>query len=176
MRFINYFYPHCRENIQRVISYTVDILIEILAGILCWAKIASYYALKIKNRLFPSKQKRKPQKASSLFPITVQFDDSTIKTTANGADHESVEWQDVENVVISIEDDFLPMPYWYIGNGKVGIRIPNDAIGGKELLDEFTRRLPGYNCDETYRAIIEAMAAIEGDYMIWRSLISGAPL
>lgn len=169
MRFINFFNPRCRENIQRVVSYPVDILIEIIAVILCWAKIASYYALKIKDSLFPTKQKRKSQKASSLSPITVQFDDSTIKTTVNGADHETVAWQDVENVVIRIEDDFLPIPYWYIGNGKTGIRIPDDAIGVKELLDEFTKRLPGYNCDATYRAIIEAMAAIEGAHPIWRS-------
>jgi len=168
MRATNDFCPQCLKNIQKVIHYAINILCGILGYLLFLAWLAWYYVVKFKNSLSPAKQKRESQKAAPLSPIAVQFDDSIIKTTLNGTDHEAVAWQDVANVVIRIEDDFLPMPYWYIGNGKTGIRIPNDAIGEKELLDEFTRRLPGYDCDETYLAIIEAMAATDGIHPIWR--------
>ncbi|MGL4667929.1 MAG: hypothetical protein ACRCWR_08360 [Saezia sp.] len=37
-----------------------------------------------------------------------------------------IAWGDIDLVAISIEDEFLPFPYWYIGNEENLIRIPND--------------------------------------------------
>ena len=35
---------------------------------------------------------------------------------ANGKEFGRVAWQDIELVVINIEGDFEPFPYWYIGH------------------------------------------------------------
>lgn len=105
---------------------------------------------------------------SQSSPVTIQFNENVILRFYNGEPQEEVQWQEVNSIIISIEDAFLPFPYWYIGNGKTGIRMPNDAVGAKELMDEFAKRLPGYHSDDTYKILIEAMVAMEGVFRIWQ--------
>ncbi len=128
---------------------------------------ASVFAWQLKlDILPPQKLVRSSAERQSL--CSVVFDDQNIRSFYNGNPHESIAWAEIENIFIGIEDDFLPFPYWYIGNSKTDIRMPNDAVGGKELMDEFGNRLPGFRRDETYRVIIDAMGAMEGMFMVWK--------
>jgi hypothetical protein len=122
-------------------------------------------------RDFFSKLKRPArQDAPPGSPLRVEFDPQGILTLLDGQEHERVAWEQVKRVVIAIEGDFLPFPYWYIGDGTAGVRIPNDAQGGERLFFEgLAERLPGYRCDATFQAIIRASTALEGVFLVWEA-------
>ncbi len=83
---------------------------------------------------------------------------------------QSVTWGEIDLIAIRIEDEFLPFPYWYVGNQENLLRIPNDAVGSKELFfDGFSEYVKGYKSDETFKVIIEASAAMEGSFVLWRA-------
>jgi len=105
-------------------------------------------------------------------PITVQSDDWGVRTFRDGNEHGQIAWAQVEIVFVNIEDEFLPFPYWYIGNaeGSCIVRIPNDAGGAESLFfDVFPERLDGYRCDETYEIIAAASSALAGTFVVWKS-------
>jgi len=153
----------------------------VLTGLAFGAMFA--FGQRVKNRLFPTPESTKwkinagpsaadlrPAKraAARAKPVTVAFDDEFIRTTRAGAELESIAWQDVERIVITIGDDFLPMPYWMIATAKGGIRLPNDTPGLESLMEEFKVKLPGYDNDATYTAVIAAMGAMEGVFEVWK--------
>lgn len=146
-----------------------DLILKVIIGfaIAFFGLMALLIAWQLKNTDPLATQPDSENNSATASPITITFDETVLKTTHNGAEHEKVVWDDIAKIVVVIEDDFLPSPYWYIGNGKTGIRVPNDATGSKELLAEFARKLPGYDCDETYKAVIRAMCAMEGFFVIW---------
>lgn len=140
---------------------------DVIWPMLFFVGTASIFVWQLKLDILPPEKSVRPP-AERQLPCSVVFDDHKIESFYNGNPHESIAWAEVENIFVSIEDDFLPFPYWYIGNGKTGIRMPNDSVGGKELMDEFGNRLPGFRQDETYRVIIDAMGAMEGMFMVWK--------
>jgi hypothetical protein len=142
---------------------------DVIWSMLFFVGTASVFAWQLKlDILPPPKSAGSPAERQS--PCSVVFDDQKIQSFYNGNPREVIAWDEVENIFILIEDDFLPFPYWYIGNGKTGIRMPNDAIGGVDLMNEFGLRLPGFARDETYRIISNAMGAMEGMFMVWKRL------
>lgn len=140
---------------------------DVLLGVVFFIGTGSVFAWQLKRDIFP-RQKSVFQPLERQSPCSVVFDDHKIHSFYNGNPHESIAWNDVENIFIIIEDDFLPFPYWYIVNGNTGVRMPNDAVGGKDLMGEFGSRLPGFQRDKTYRVIIDAMGAMEGVFMVWK--------
>ncbi|WP_034292110.1 hypothetical protein [Herbaspirillum sp. RV1423] len=154
-------------------------------GVLTGLSFGAMFAFgqRVKNRLFPAPPstawkinagptaadlrpaRRAVERAK---PVTVAFDDAVIKTSRSGAELESIAWQDIERLVITIGDDFLPMPYWMLVTAKGGIRLPNDTPGLESLMEEFKVKLPGYDNDATYNAVISAMGAMEGTFEVWK--------
>jgi len=154
-------------------------------GVLTGLSFGAMFAFgqRVKNRLFPtpastqwkinagpSAADLRPAKraAARAKPIAVEFDDDAVSTTRNGAALENIAWQDINRIVITIGDDFLPMPYWMIATDKGGIRVPNDAPGLESLMEAFKLKLPGYDSDATYQAVISAMGAMEGTFEVWK--------
>lgn len=107
--------------------------------------------------------------AARARPLTVSFDDTMIQSTRNGAMVESIAWQDIRRITITIGDDFLPMPYWVLATAGGGIRLPNDTPGLEELTQACKTKLPGYDSDATYKAVIAAMGSMEGSFDIWQT-------
>lgn len=153
----------------------------VLTGLAFGAMFA--FGQRVKNRLFPTPESSKwkinagpsaadlrpaQRAAARAKPLSIAFDDSVVKTMRNGAEQESIAWQDIQRIIIAIGDNFLPMPYWMLATDKGGIRIPNDAPGLENLMEEFKQKLPGYDNDATYAAVIAAMGAMEGTFEIWR--------
>lgn len=102
--------------------------------------------------------------------ISVEYDEHGLRLSLDGQEKQAVAWDEIDLIAIRIEDEFLPFPYWYVGNKENLARIPNDAVGGKELFfDGFSEHLKGYKSDSTFRVIIEASGAIEGSFVVWRS-------
>ncbi|MCD4484227.1 hypothetical protein LQR31_07030 [Chromobacterium vaccinii] len=103
-------------------------------------------------------------------PISVIYNEKGVQLHFEGEVKQSVAWGEIDMIAIRIEDEFLPFPYWYVGNQENLLRIPNDATGGKELFfDGLSKYVKGYKSDETFKAIIEASAAMEGSFVLWRT-------
>jgi len=160
-------------------------------GVLTGLSFGAMFAFgqRVKNRLFPTPESTKwkinagptaadlrpaRRAAARAKPMTVAFDEEFIKTSRAGAELESIAWQDINRIVITIGDDFLPMPYWMIATTKGGIRLPNDTPGLEGLMEEFKVKLPGYDNDATYNAVISAMGAMEGTFEVWKKAIPAA--
>lgn len=141
------------------------------------------FGQRVKQRLFPTPESTKwkisggptaadlrpaQRAAARAKPLMVEFDELRVKTLRGGVERDSIAWQDIERIVITIGDDFLPMPYWLLVKGNGGVRIPNDAPGLEQLMEQFKTQLPGYDNDATYQAVINAMGAMEGSFEIWR--------
>ena len=154
-------------------------------GVLTGLSFGAMFAFgqRVKNRLFPTPASTKwkinagptaadmrpaRRAAARAKPMTVAFDDEFIKTSRGDAELESIAWQDINRIVITIGDDFLPMPYWMLATTKGGIRLPNDTPGLESLMEEFKVKLPGYDSDATYDAVIAAMGAMEGSFEVWK--------
>ncbi|MFL9877267.1 hypothetical protein PQR63_02640 [Herbaspirillum rhizosphaerae] len=160
-------------------------------GVLTGLSFGAMFAFgqRVKNRLFPTPESTKwkinagptaadlrpaRRAAARAKPMTVAFDAEFIKTSRAGAELESIAWQDINRIIITIGDDFLPMPYWMIATTKGGIRLPNDTPGLEALMEEFKVKLPGYDNDATYNAVISAMGAMEGTFEVWKKATPAA--
>lgn len=98
-------------------------------------------------------------------PVTVRYDSWGIYIK-----REKIAWGNVKQIIIRIEGKPLPYAHWHIGNGKEGIIVPNDAVGGQELFFKiFPARFAGYDCDHTYQTIINACAASKGSFAVWNA-------
>lgn len=126
------------------------------------------------SRRFSKKKTRSAPTASSAADdpntrFSVRYDPEKVSLYLDGELLQSVAWQAIDLIAIRIEDEFLPFPYWYVGNKEDLLRIPNNAAGSKELFFEgFKEHVPGYDNDATYRKIIEASGALEGSFILWR--------
>ena len=126
------------------------------------------------SRLFSKKTSSAPPASGAADDpntrFSVRYDSERVSLYLDGELLQSVAWQAVDLIAIRIEDEFLPFPYWYVGNRDNLLRIPNNAAGSKELFFEgFKDHVPGYDNDATYRTIIEASGAIEGSFVLWRA-------
>lgn len=112
----------------------------------------------------------RPARATLEPPLSVRFDDWGVYKAKHRQDQARMEWKEIKLVAICIEDSACPQPYWYIGNDESLLRIPNNAPGAEELFfDGFAEKIPGFKCDTTFRTIIEASAAMEGTFILWRA-------
>ncbi|MDN0083697.1 hypothetical protein QU487_13170 [Crenobacter sp. SG2305] len=111
-----------------------------------------------------------PSRNQSSSPISVSYNDQGVCLSFEGQGNQFVTWAEIDLIAIRIEDEFLPFPYWYVGNKDNLLRISNDVIGGKKLFfDGFCEHITGYKSDETFKIIIEASAAMEGSFIVWRA-------
>lgn len=85
----------------------------------------------------------------------------------NGKVFGRIAWADIEQVVINIEGDFEPYPYWYIGHPTQGVRLPEDAENMGDVLLALAQHLPGFSGEVTRKEINVAMQASEGRYRVW---------
>lgn len=100
---------------------------------------------------------------------SVSYNEESISLSFPGWENRKVFWGEIDLIAISIESNFLPYPYWYVGNKSNLLRIPNDAKGGKELfLAGFSEFIPGYKSESTFKTIIEASTAMEGSFTVWK--------
>jgi hypothetical protein len=121
----------------------------------------------------PSKQKllrasqhlRKPR-AAYVSPYVVRFSDEGVVVTIGDKKSESVLWADLVMVAITIEDCFLPEPFWILFGrpGKGGCLYPNQAVGAGAMLGELQTRLPGFD----NLAVAKAMGMMAGGVQVWK--------
>lgn len=122
-----------------------------------------------KYRKSEAKGSARPSRNERSSPILVSYNKTGVSLSFEGQVKQEVAWIEVDLIAIRIEDEFLPFPYWYVGNKENLLRIPNDAVGGKELFfDGFSEHISGYKSDATFKVIIEASAAMEGSFIVWR--------
>ncbi|MDO5639803.1 MAG: hypothetical protein Q4G28_08020 [Neisseria sp.] len=87
---------------------------------------------------------------------------------ANGKEFGRIAWQDIEMAAINIEGDFEPFPYWYIGRGNQGVRLPQDTENMAAVIEALAEKLPHFASAQTQKEIDIAMQAAEGRYVIWQ--------
>ena len=99
-------------------------------------------------------------------PYVVTFDDEGVTVDIGGKKREAVRWVDLVVVAITIEDEYLPFPYWILfgRHGKGGCLYPNDAVGAREMLHALQARLPGFDNG----AVIKAMGMMSGGVYVWK--------
>jgi len=103
-------------------------------------------------------------------PISIAYDAQGIVLSLDGRAQQSVAWGEIDLIAIRIEDEWLPLPYWYVGNQDNLLRIPNDAIGAHELFFAgFSEHISGYSSDATFDVVIAASAATEGSFVVWQA-------
>lgn len=111
-----------------------------------------------------------PPRNQPSSPISVIYNEQGVRLYFEGEVKQSVAWGEIDLIAIRIEEEFLPFPYWHIGNQENLLCVPNDAVGGNELFfDGFSKYIKGYKSDETFKTIIEASAAMEGTFILWRA-------
>jgi hypothetical protein len=133
-----------------------------LAIVACIAGLLAFIPRSGSFHLIPRK---KLSRGPYVSPYTVQFDDEAITVTLNAKRRESVRWADLAVVGITIQDTFLPEPYWVLAGmpGTGGCIYSSDAVGAGELLRELQKRLPGFD----NVALIQAMGMMSGGIRIW---------
>ena len=108
---------------------------------------------------------RRAHSAPYVSSYVVQFDSQGVTVTRGNKRREAVRWDDLVMVAITIQDCFLPVPFWILAGcpGKGGCIYPNDAVGAKEMLHELQTSLPDFD----NRAVIQAMGMIAGGVVVW---------
>lgn len=152
----------------------------VLTGLAFGALFA--YAQRIRRYFFPAAQQprqaiplvtraaeARPTQRSDAHAATLQvvFDDSRIRMLRNDVERDSIAWQEIAHIVIQIDGDIRPLPYWLLLKDSGGLRIPNNAIGLEQLLEQCKTQLPGYDSEATYATVITAMGAMTGSFAIW---------
>lgn len=126
-------------------------------GVALCAMVAGLYAF------LPRKERVKG--APCVSPYVVRFDENGVEVFFKGKPHESVLWENLVFVGITIVDEFLPQPYWMLAGlkGKGGCVYPNDAAGAKEMLRELQIRLVDFDNG----AVVRAMGMMSGGVVVW---------
>jgi hypothetical protein len=95
----------------------------------------------------------------------VTFDDESVTVAFADKWRESVRWADLVKVVIIIEEEDFPIPYWlFFGRpGKGGCRYSSEAVGAREMLRQLQDRLPQFD----NRAVGLAMVMTSGGFTVW---------
>lgn len=117
----------------------------------------------IKPEVGPPRHSTAPREPF-VCPFEVQFDAVEIRVLKDGTLEERVNWADLSEVGVVIDGAYLPAPWWLLFTApKSGCRFPNEARGGREILEALQSRLPGFD----NRAVIEAMSLMEGSRLVW---------
>ncbi|MBB3211475.1 hypothetical protein FHW67_000723 [Herbaspirillum sp. Sphag1AN] len=108
--------------------------------------------------------------AANAKPLNVTFDEDQIQILRGTTKLHSIDWQDLDGIVIDIGGSKLPIPNWVLTaqDRESTIRIPNDTLGIEQLTEQFRLRLSGYDNDATDTAIISAMGAAQGSFTLWQ--------
>jgi hypothetical protein len=109
-------------------------------------------------------QSRPPRKPY-ISPYVVTFDDESVTVALADKWRESVRWADLVKVVIIIEEEDFPIPYWLLFGrpGKGGCRYSSEAVGAREMLRQLQDRLPQFD----NRAVGLAMVMTSGGFTVW---------
>jgi predicted metal-dependent HD superfamily phosphohydrolase len=103
--------------------------------------------------------------APSQSRYAVTCDDEGVAVSHDGKLVENVRWADVTAVLIRIDDNFLPQPWWIVRSANGGCMYPNEARGAEAAIDALSARLPGFD----YAAVIRAMGLMSGGVVVWES-------
>lgn len=99
----------------------------------------------------------------------VIWDENGIMSSFDGKELDGVAWGDVIAIDICIVNDgFIDVPHWLV-SGRSGYCVyPSHAVGSEGALEQFEKRLPGFYDRRTYIAISQAMAAMTGEFRVWK--------
>ncbi|HEY3517689.1 MAG TPA: hypothetical protein VGL98_11645, partial [Gammaproteobacteria bacterium] len=140
---------------------TIGIAIEWAAGVVVVACLLYY--LGIRPRLY-SRPLESPRGKAAESRYAVVCDAEGITVTLNDKTADSVRWVDVTAVLIRIDEQFLPQPWWIVRGANGGCMYPNDARGAERALEILPARLPGFD----YAAVIKAMGLDSGGVIVWQ--------
>jgi len=106
------------------------------------------------------------RKARAIYtsPYKVEFDSFEVRVLVRGKLREKIGWSEIQSVGISIDDSFLPVPWWILfSSPNSGCRYPSDANGAQEMLSAMQNRLPAFD----NLAVVRSMGLMEGGELIW---------
>ena len=110
--------------------------------------------------------KKQRKKVLRRGPTVVEFDDLSITCRRPSGLVETVQWSDLEAVIIQTTDQgpLLDDVFWILVGKKSGCVVPSEARGSNELLTRL-QDLPGFD----NRLFIEAMKCTENEkFVCWR--------
>ncbi|HVJ30391.1 MAG TPA: hypothetical protein VNA66_08815 [Gammaproteobacteria bacterium] len=120
------------------------------------------YYLGIRPRLC-SRSLESPRGKGAESRYAVACDDEGVAVTLDDKAVDSVRWAEVTAVLIRIDEQFLPQPWWIVRGANGGCMYPNDARGAERALEILPARLPGFD----YAAVIKAMGLNSGGVVVW---------
>jgi predicted metal-dependent HD superfamily phosphohydrolase len=151
-----------RANLERSLAR-----LKPWAGAIAIMARALHY-LGLRRRLHPPVVS--PGRGTVESRYAVMCDDDGIAVTRDGELVERMRWADVTSVLIRIDDDFLPQPWWLVRGASGGCMYPNDARGAETAIDRLASRLPRFD----YAAVINAMGLTSGGVVVWQSAPAAA--
>ena len=100
--------------------------------------------------------------------VELRFDNDAISAKYPDGGMISLKWSELTNIGLASLDapSGSPSLYWGLHSGKrvPTISYPHGAIGDKELLAEFAKRLPGFDMDKVMQAVTTSGRA---HFQIW---------
>ena len=163
--------PSLRTACDLGVAVVAIVLLVMLPGTLGiateWAAgavvvVCLLYYLGIRPRLF-SRSLSVPRAKAADSRYAVTCDDEGVAVTLDDKPVESVRWADVTAVLIRIDEQFLPQPWWIVRGSSGGCMYPNDARGAERALEILPARLQGFD----YAAVIKAMGLNSGGVVVW---------
>jgi predicted metal-dependent HD superfamily phosphohydrolase len=139
---------------------SLDVPVEWAAGAV--VAMSLLYYIGIRPRLYsPALGLPRAKAADSRYAVTC--DDEGLAVTLDDKTVDSVRWADVTAVLIRIDEQLLPQPWWIVRGSSGGCMYPNDARGTERALEILPARLPGFD----YAAVIKAMGLDSGGVVVW---------
>src|SRR5262245_41130130 len=163
--------PNIRTACDLAVAVVAIVLLVMLPGTLGiateWAAgavvvVCLLYYLGIRPRLY-SRSRESPRGTAAESRYGVTCDAEGMAVTLDDKAVESVRWGDVTAVLIRIDEQFLPQPWWIVRGANGGCMYPNDARGAERALEILPARLPGFD----YAAVIKAMGLNSGGVVVW---------
>ncbi len=132
-------------------------MIFLILAILAVIVAAVVYQIVKLRRVVSQNHGQLGQSVHAEMLVELSFNADTITAKYPDGGTISVKWSELTTVgLASIEAPAgSPALYWGLHNGKrlPTISYPHGAIGDKELLTEFAKRLPGFDMDKVMQAV-----------------------
>jgi hypothetical protein len=138
----------------------VLVIVAVSGGLVAWA-----YDERKKTIQIEKEEENRPKYVSKY---SVSFDEEGISSKHADGVVEELRWSEISDVYIEIVDSFLPEPWWILFNKeRCRCSFPLSAVGQKDAVAEFEKRLVGFRNKATYKEVATAMVAMAGAYKVW---------
>jgi hypothetical protein len=141
-------------------------LFPTLAIVAVIVAVVVYQVVKLRRAVGQNSASQAPKHTEML--VELSFDNELITAKYPDGNSVTLKWSELTNIGMGSIDPVGDSPslYWGLHAGKQipTISYPHGAIGDKELMAEFVKRLPGFNLEKVMQAVATTGRA---HFQIW---------